>query len=450
LGAPPEVKNAWRDVEQLRKAVDKNNNTKKSIAKRLRHNERQAEGMRQELATKITGEDRIQLMELQYRIGKLELENMELEQSKIVHDSLMKGKDLTIMKLRLQLQVRDKIIESQRSVLKSNGLDSNVSYSRLALLEQEGVAVSFDTIRGAPRKAGNGNHAEMMGNGNPVTAAGRLGFGPTSSQSGRAMSQQRQLSPVLEPKASPIQYDEEKSGDVSFEDDGEQMRKAERQRRRRRRHKESFDPGEGSEESTSSFHAPSAHNSPIPHHPHNGGGVGIPVPQKVRKRSIHRRPHGDHSGVGNRRRNRRGGNTKMAEDVSQRGYRQLSMKKLPNLKGGERQVDGLYVPGAGFQPQLGNNPVQQGSDPSLGNFPDFQRSPAARKIGAKKALGRLNQKKMIVKQPPRGERYDNGGLSKTPTDPILESQTPDRIERGKARLSFPDVQSSLMDENNPG
>lgn len=51
----------------------------------------------------ITGEDRNQLMKLQYRIGKLELDNMELEQSRVVHESAMRGKDLTIQKLQLQV-----------------------------------------------------------------------------------------------------------------------------------------------------------------------------------------------------------------------------------------------------------------------------------------------------------------------------------------------------------
>ena len=78
----PEVKGAWHEVVQLRKAIDKNNNTKRTIAKRLRSNEKQAEKFRQELLTKVTGQDRKQLMELQYRIGKLELDNMELEQSR--------------------------------------------------------------------------------------------------------------------------------------------------------------------------------------------------------------------------------------------------------------------------------------------------------------------------------------------------------------------------------
>ena len=39
-------------------------------------------------------------MELQYQVGRLELENMELEQHRIVHESVLKGKDLTIQKLK--------------------------------------------------------------------------------------------------------------------------------------------------------------------------------------------------------------------------------------------------------------------------------------------------------------------------------------------------------------
>ena len=98
--APSEVKEAWFECEQLRKGIHKNQIMKKNIAKRLRNNERDAEQFRAELSSKITGDDRKELMELQYQVGKLELENMELEQHKIVHDSILKGKDLTIHKLR--------------------------------------------------------------------------------------------------------------------------------------------------------------------------------------------------------------------------------------------------------------------------------------------------------------------------------------------------------------
>lgn len=36
-------------------------------------------------------------------MGKLELENMELEQHRIVHESILKGKDLTIQKLKYDI-----------------------------------------------------------------------------------------------------------------------------------------------------------------------------------------------------------------------------------------------------------------------------------------------------------------------------------------------------------
>ena len=82
------------------------------------------------------GEDRRELMELQYQVGRLELENMELEQHRIVHESILKGKDLIIQKLQLQLAVKDKIINRQQAVLVENGLDGRVGYSQLALMEQ--------------------------------------------------------------------------------------------------------------------------------------------------------------------------------------------------------------------------------------------------------------------------------------------------------------------------
>jgi hypothetical protein len=87
---------AYLECEQLKKAIVKNNGVRKNISKRLRANEKEAESLRQELDEKITGEDRKELMELQYQVGRLELENMELEQHRIVHESILKGKALCL------------------------------------------------------------------------------------------------------------------------------------------------------------------------------------------------------------------------------------------------------------------------------------------------------------------------------------------------------------------
>lgn len=165
--APTEIVSVWRECEQLRKAVLKNNSVKRSIAKRLRHNEREAERFRDELGDKITGEDRRELMELQYQVGRLELENMELEQHRIVHDSILKGKDLTIQKLMLQLAVRDKVISRQNMVLREHQLEEEVGYSQLAIMEHS--MIGDDGIGGPPPSpprhlAGLG---VTYGNGNP-------------------------------------------------------------------------------------------------------------------------------------------------------------------------------------------------------------------------------------------------------------------------------------------
>ncbi|CAM9483359.1 unnamed protein product [Ectocarpus sp. 4 AP-2014] len=165
---PPEVRVAWRECEQLCSAISKNNETKRKISRRLRNNGRQAERFKADLDGKITGEDRNQLMRLQYRIGKLELDNMELEQSRIVHESAMRGKDLTIEKLQLQLAVRDRTIAIQQSVLKEHSLD-NVGFAgsvgvgitdALDAFLPEGVVVGrADSVGSTPFE--DGDHGDV-------------------------------------------------------------------------------------------------------------------------------------------------------------------------------------------------------------------------------------------------------------------------------------------------
>jgi hypothetical protein len=59
---------AFQECEQLKKAIVKNNGVRKNIAKRLRANEKEADSVRHELDEKITGEDKKELMELQYQV----------------------------------------------------------------------------------------------------------------------------------------------------------------------------------------------------------------------------------------------------------------------------------------------------------------------------------------------------------------------------------------------
>lgn len=147
--SPADVRAAYHECEQLRKAIDKNHATKKSISKRLRENERQAEQFHKDLREnrRVTGEERRELLELMYRIGNLELGNMQLEQAQVIHDSVVKGKDLTIQKLQLQVLMRDKVIAKQKEVLKSHSIDCNVGNIGLLLMEDRAISQNFDAIR---------------------------------------------------------------------------------------------------------------------------------------------------------------------------------------------------------------------------------------------------------------------------------------------------------------
>ena len=54
----------------------------------------------------ITSIAQVELLELELRQGLLELQNMELEQSKMMHQNIIEEKDTLIERLRLQLEVR--------------------------------------------------------------------------------------------------------------------------------------------------------------------------------------------------------------------------------------------------------------------------------------------------------------------------------------------------------
>ena len=145
--APQNVAAAYGECEQLRKAIEKNSHTKNATKKRLRENEKAATTFHAELRNnrRVTSDERRELLELMYRIGNLELGNMQLEQAQVIHNSVIKGKDLTIQKLQLQLLMRDKVIAQQRELLRANDLDHDVGHVGLQLMEQRAMSQNFDT-----------------------------------------------------------------------------------------------------------------------------------------------------------------------------------------------------------------------------------------------------------------------------------------------------------------
>ena len=121
---PETVRSARCEISQLERANMKNCQQKLDIERRLKENEDASAAVRWQMETRITSEERRELMELEYRIGMLELENMELERSRMVHRSCMSHKDMLIKRLFSQLELRDTIIDEQKKLLCNNGVGS--------------------------------------------------------------------------------------------------------------------------------------------------------------------------------------------------------------------------------------------------------------------------------------------------------------------------------------
>ncbi|OQR99740.1 kinesin-like protein [Achlya hypogyna] len=142
-----EIGHARSAIESLQDDIKDLSEEKTDLTRKLRHTEKAAEEFRAALEHNITSDEKRELLLMEYRIGKLELENMELEQTRTVQETLSRGKDLTIEKLKLQLRLRDNIIQKQQAILDKHDIGHEVSYGILDTLEDATLTDGFDTLR---------------------------------------------------------------------------------------------------------------------------------------------------------------------------------------------------------------------------------------------------------------------------------------------------------------
>lgn len=129
--APGELPQVVREVQEevvtIQRNARKNKKLRKRLLKRLKENEDVTQRLREELPKRITNEDYREFLQLEYRIKGLELENMELEESNLLRDLMVKQKDLEIKKLELRLEISNRIINDQRSVLAEHNLPNSAN-----------------------------------------------------------------------------------------------------------------------------------------------------------------------------------------------------------------------------------------------------------------------------------------------------------------------------------
>ncbi|OQS06137.1 DEAD/DEAH box RNA helicase [Thraustotheca clavata] len=141
------ISSAKDAINRLQDDIKELSEEKPDLTRKLRQTEKAADEFRAALELNITSDEKRELLLMEYRIGKLELENMELEQSRTVQETLSRGKDLTIEKLKLQLRLRDNIIQKQQAILDKHDIGHEVSYGFLDTLEDATLTDGFDTLR---------------------------------------------------------------------------------------------------------------------------------------------------------------------------------------------------------------------------------------------------------------------------------------------------------------
>ena len=153
VNEPTNVKQAREESSKLERANLRNMQLKLDTERRLAQNEAASAALRDKMETRITSEGRKELMELEYRIGMLELENMELERTKMLHKRSTLHKDSIIQRLLAQIELRDNIINVLHEQLSAHGvLPSNV---RDAIEEYSPMLEPYDMLcvlpTGAPQ-----------------------------------------------------------------------------------------------------------------------------------------------------------------------------------------------------------------------------------------------------------------------------------------------------------
>jgi hypothetical protein len=128
-GSEPVNKEQYHKVQDecrgLYKAIEKNHLKKRHLMKDLRKQEKKASEARKKMIDEFNSAQQEvdqHLIDAEYQVGNLELEVMELEHAQAAHEGVVRHRDLTIQKMTIQMQIRDKVIGKLCAVLAGHGL----------------------------------------------------------------------------------------------------------------------------------------------------------------------------------------------------------------------------------------------------------------------------------------------------------------------------------------
>ena len=107
------------EVAELQRAVELNLSLKKDVEQRLEENEVESTRIRKRIESSVTTEERRELMEMECRVGLLELEKLELERSRMLNEMVVRQKDSALNDARRQLLLRDQVIAGMKEAMEA-------------------------------------------------------------------------------------------------------------------------------------------------------------------------------------------------------------------------------------------------------------------------------------------------------------------------------------------
>jgi kinesin family protein 18/19 len=124
-GAPEDAKRVGElrhEVERLQRDVAKDTEVRQALQRRLSEIMSSLADLMQSLPTIVPNAQARTFVELEYQMHVLEVEKIEQEEAGYLQDVLLRQRDMDLLRLEQQLELRDRLIAEQSQQLRKNGL----------------------------------------------------------------------------------------------------------------------------------------------------------------------------------------------------------------------------------------------------------------------------------------------------------------------------------------
>merc|ERR1719440_1165631 len=118
---PQGIRDLQDQLQLIRTEMANTEETTRGLENQLAENHKASDRLQAELPTRVPNKDMRAFLGLVYRIYVLEVENIDLQEMNDVTQPLLQQKELEAEALRLQIRMRDRMIEEQDRLIAIEG-----------------------------------------------------------------------------------------------------------------------------------------------------------------------------------------------------------------------------------------------------------------------------------------------------------------------------------------